>query len=419
MDKQENQSKWDELARELGAEIPPESDRPKPPGVEDAGPAAPAEPPKPRPVPPKRAADWESLSSELGLPPAPSASKPIAREAPPPTRQAPAISEAEAAPLPAPAQRQRDADAASRRPPRRSPPQQDTAREAADRGRDRQGDRRDDRRRGRRGGRRDSGERDDTSEERDATRPSPTAKESVPPPQARPEPPGPEPPSKPASGVSLWQKIFGSPAEQSAKLVNATADDEVDQGAGGRRGPQRPAEREMAELPPEDASAAMGVAPRDATEDGDGFDEQAPAERKRRRSRRRRGRGRKPEEAQDGRRGSARDQDSQLMETPGADDFDDDFVDLGGEELDDTGFDAAPSFDDEADEADAGESRGRAGGDAAPAKARSASHRSIPSWEDAIGMIVESNMQTRSQRRTSSQSGPRGRSRGGKRRRKP
>jgi hypothetical protein len=39
--------------------------------------------------------------------------------------------------------------------------------------------------------------------------------------------------------------------------------------------------------------------------------------------------------------------------------------------------------------------------------------RSIPSWDEAIGYIVDSNLQTRSQRRPSSQSGSqRGRSRG-------
>jgi hypothetical protein len=48
-------------------------------------------------------------------------------------------------------------------------------------------------------------------------------------------------------------------------------------------------------------------------------------------------------------------------------------------------------------------------------------HRSIPSWEDAIGMIVESNLQSRTERRQFSNSGRRGgssrggRSRGGRR----
>jgi hypothetical protein len=50
-------------------------------------------------------------------------------------------------------------------------------------------------------------------------------------------------------------------------------------------------------------------------------------------------------------------------------------------------------------------------------RSRSALQRSIPSWDEAIGFIVESNMQTRSQRRPSPHSGsrshsPRGRGRG-------
>jgi hypothetical protein len=54
-----------------------------------------------------------------------------------------------------------------------------------------------------------------------------------------------------------------------------------------------------------------------------------------------------------------------------------------------------------------------------------AGHKSIPSWDEAIGMIVETNLSTRTDRR---RSGPapsrgsgssRGRARGGRRRNKP
>jgi hypothetical protein len=104
------------------------------------------------------------------------------------------------------------------------------------------------------------------------------------------------------------------------------------------------------------------------------------------------------------------------METPGADDIDDDFHELGGFGDDELDADAKPESaggDDllEDDEASSSE--------AAPSRSRSAGHRSIPSWDEAIGMIVEANMQTRSQRRPSPHSGQRGRSRGGRRRRKP
>jgi hypothetical protein len=101
-----------------------------------------------------------------------------------------------------------------------------------------------------------------------------------------------------------------------------------------------------------------------------------------------------------------------MFETPGADDFDD----LGAEEVDldrdvesnrDSDFDADGSADDELDLAE-GESP----------KAKSAAHRSIPSWSEAIGMIVASNMASHSQRRTSGGNGgaSRGRPRGGRRR---
>ena len=52
-------------------------------------------------------------------------------------------------------------------------------------------------------------------------------------------------------------------------------------------------------------------------------------------------------------------------------------------------------------------------------RGRSAGHRGIPSWDEAIGMIVEANMLTRTQRRPSGNGSPRGRGRGGRRRRKP
>jgi hypothetical protein len=54
-------------------------------------------------------------------------------------------------------------------------------------------------------------------------------------------------------------------------------------------------------------------------------------------------------------------------------------------------------------------------------RGRSTLQRSIPSWEEAIGFIIDANMQGRSQRRPSSHPGgrsnsPRGRTRGRRRR---
>jgi hypothetical protein len=67
------------------------------------------------------------------------------------------------------------------------------------------------------------------------------------------------------------------------------------------------------------------------------------------------------------------------------------------------------------------------GEDAEMGGREAAGHKSIPSWEEAIGMIVEINLSTRSDRRRSSapsqsrgSGGSRGgRARGGRRRRKP
>jgi hypothetical protein len=61
---------------------------------------------------------------------------------------------------------------------------------------------------------------------------------------------------------------------------------------------------------------------------------------------------------------------------------------------------------DELDEASADAN----GEDTAGASRSRSLQRSIPSWDEAIGYIVESNMQSRSQRRQSSPAGPRGHS---------
>jgi hypothetical protein len=78
-------------------------------------------------------------------------------------------------------------------------------------------------------------------------------------------------------------------------------------------------------------------------------------------------------------------------------DDDEDGSDFGSGQLD--------TEDGDADTADIGGARG------------SAAQRASPSWDDAIGFIVDSNMQSRSQRRPAPRSGngPRGRSRGRRR----
>src|SRR6476646_10306499 len=83
MEKQEHKSKWDELAREIGAEVPPEIEQ-----REEAVAQRPATPEtsarESEPVhaaPPKKAAvDWNALAGELGLPPAPPEEKPAEKK---------------------------------------------------------------------------------------------------------------------------------------------------------------------------------------------------------------------------------------------------------------------------------------------------------------------------------------------------
>jgi ribonuclease E len=144
-------------------------------------------------------------------------------------------------------------------------------------------------------------------------------------------------------------------------------------------------------------------------------EEEEESDRSRRTRRRRGGRGRRPPERKEGGadRQQSRRRDPDLFETPGADDFDDLGEDVEtDDEIDsdlDSSIDASgPDGDDEAEGPD----------DSSTAKGRSPAHRSIPSWEDAIGMIVASNLQSHSQRRATSGNGhgPRGRARGGRRR---
>src|SRR5215218_6050051 len=75
MEKPEAKSKWDELVRELGAEIPPEVQE-REEAVAAAKPQAAAPPSRvqetatpPAPLPKRSATNWNSLVTDLGLPP--------------------------------------------------------------------------------------------------------------------------------------------------------------------------------------------------------------------------------------------------------------------------------------------------------------------------------------------------------------
>jgi hypothetical protein len=215
--------------------------------------------------------------------------------------------------------------------------------------------------------------------------------------------------------VSLWQKIFGTPAEspkpieisppiQEGEVQTFSWSDREE-----RRYPDKHDEIELDQGEPASAveegfggEHGLGTA---APEEGEAI-EQPAGERKRHRPRRRRGRGQRPDERSGNRRERGRGREGDLLETPGADDFED----LGADE------EAAEIHADDLGEEEEGVAEAA---DGERRRSKPAGHRSIPSWDEAIGMIVEVNMQSRSQRRPSGGLGPRGRSRGGRRRRKP
>lgn len=283
-------------------------------------------------------------------------------------------------------------------------------------------------------------------------------------------------------GVSLWHKIFGSPDQQAERIAEITSVEETsleiereiphqehyrgdrprddrprddDRGRRGRRReeavPERGADDDSERDSRSDEAAAAPFA--DTTEAGDSTDEPTdengePRKRRRRRGRGR-GRGRRPEgeaaageqpaertearsagtrelresrepreqreprEGRDsrGRSRSSRPRREEVRHAAPKDDFDDD----GLEEiiLDDVESD---EFDDRLLDGDADDAEDGTG------RTTPAGHKSIPSWDEAIGMIVDTNLATRTDRRRSSapqsrgQGSSRGRSRGGRRR---
>ena len=377
MENQENKSNWDDLARELGASVPPDAappERPaasKPPASADAQrsargkatPAGPAARPKPT------AKDWDSLATDLGLQP------PAAPRVNDPTTETKAT-------------RMSSDDTPSQ------------------------------------------SSRPDAPEERPApTKPAITGRKPSADVAAE------TPPPATGGGVSLWHKIFGSPEQQAERIVEVArpADADRDHEDSRRRedrptkpGGRPPDERlgPSAEEGVDDATQWRDSATESSREGAEEGREQRPPEEgdpsRRRGRRRRRGRGRKVEG------GAAADVDRASRGEPRAprqrparpaprphdiadseiefdDDDDDDFESLGADLDDDGGSDS-----DAEDETATGEA----------ARGVSPRHRSIPSWEEAIGLIVDVNMHSRSERRRTSpqksgRSGPsRGRSRG-------
>lgn len=371
MENEENKSKWDELARDLGAPAAEPPDRPaasQPPGSADAKRSArgPARPPA-RPKPSTK--DWDNLAADLGIQP------PAAPRAAAPT------TETEATPM-----------SAEESPPHSTAP--------------------------------DASEKLPAPTEPVVTRPEPTSDVAA---EAEQTARG--------GGVSLWHKIFGTPEQQAERIVEtgrpsdtARVHEEHRQREdrpsrrGGRAADTRPRPEPSAD-DVEDAAAwrepAAELSP-ESTEEGREQREQHPPEdqesKRRRGRRRRRGRGKK-------------------VDGPATADMDEESRDDGRAPrkrgrrpapLTDDATDAEFDFDDDLDATEPGEADDDDNGSgpddqtARGATARGASprHRNIPSWEEAIGLIVDVNMQSRSERRRtapqkSARSGSsRGRSRG-------
>jgi hypothetical protein len=415
MEKQELKSKWDELAREIGAEIPPETQQREEAISTTTDQDAPQQSRATqqstivRPPLPKRPAGWDSLAGEFGLP---------VVEPPLPTPEVPPPTPAQRPP--APVQRQPTRETPSRPPKRQRHEDREPSGERREpRGPRRRGPEKPREQRNREAAPDKRGPARERSADRADEFPSPE-----PPKAESPLPPAPvaapEQPAK-APALSLWHKIFGSPAEQTAKLVETSSDD---------IGPDEssPSRSESAfdvtsstirSLSGEDVAAAEFIGEdqrgddRSTAEDGT-----SPGQGRRGRPRRRRrgGRGRKPDE----RRGDGRQPHQRKQEPRGADEFDAEFDDLNDDLGDLTtegdAFQSEPLDSDvDADESEVDLGAGQAG------RSRSAAQRAIPTWDEAIGFIVDSNMQSRSQRRPPSRSdsrgnGPRGRSRGRRKR---
>lgn len=493
MENEEAKSKWDDLARELGADVASESSSPKAVSTERDEPSAAQNAATVRdlrekapPAPAKRpTTDWNALNTELGLEPPPAPEPP--KSEPPPrlaqttTRREETIRRDERSdskerlPREQEGRARRDEEQSTapdrRRSDRTRRPSSSREEEQGDeQGRTRGEGRPHERSRSSRP-QRDASHRDDARTRRASAETSEPATsrtrqeprrgrsrrhderdQGLTAPEQRPnhhveqraldeeaatrdEQPimsEPEPPKPPS--VSLWHKIFGLPAEQSAKLSGA-----AEQEAASRDETEStPSRKETSwsddthrEVFAADLASEADDLDRPAAHDefevanDRGFDapedrqvDDSDDQRKRRPRRRRRGgrkSGERHEESREDRKSPRRhDPARETADGPNtADDFDDEFAGSPTRATDS----ARPDFDLDDDELD----EDVHGTGSAPKK--SLSHRGIPSWNEAIGAIVDLNLQSRSQRRHSAQShghtsAPRGRARGGRRKKK-
>ena len=242
--------------------------------------------------------------------------------------------------------------------------------------------------------------------------------------------------------MSLWHRIFGSPEQQSKRISETTSSGEPVVGEPVHH--ERSAEFEQKrsseiyddDFPDEPSlpgeteveHGEFEVRDKERGDEREGADE-GEARRRRPRRRRRGGRGhRTDEQAQQPRRSSRpsrRPSGVSAQKRDEDDDFDDDdqdeLIDIESD-LEPVGDSQSPVFDE--DDSDLESDLEGAPSEAGDDKTVPASHRSIPTWEEALGVIIEANIQARGERRRSSHSSsrsgsPRGRPRGGRRRKKP
>ncbi len=443
MDNPENPSKWDDLARELGAEAPPEPViAPKSGYTSESKSEEPHRktepPPKLKPKPPA----WDHLAADLGIevpppPPAPAEPQtPVAESyrpiesshEPVRSREEESRRQDDRPPRRERSPRREGPSDASEKPPR--PPRPPRDQQHAER--PRRG-RRDSPRQQRGDGPRQREDRarresDDTRRREREDVPEPMPEEVVQLPIR--SDPVPEQETKPEKslGVSLWHKIFGSPGEQAERIAESTRIEDTKELTGLETSNEvietwhrESVEVEFTELGDAESSDAVEHGERTTGESGE------PRRRRRRRGRGR-GRGRhtegessdseqpreavgegddRPREPRDaghsrerrpsrerGSRSGRPRRESAHKQVDPKDDFDD-----GLEEI----------VLDDVNESDDMEVSGDGEGSAATGgRETSAGHRSIPSWNEAIGMIVDTNLATRTDRRRSTPSQSRG-----------
>lgn len=227
--------------------------------------------------------------------------------------------------------------------------------------------------------------------------------------------------------MSLWHRIFGLPEQQVKKITEGPASDEPADAEESRETVRSDSATTYRDEVVEESSYVEEVefdepGPRETSEEPASEEEGEPRRRRPRRRRRGRG-GRKSEEAGDREKRPSRDGERSAEVEPKSgprrhaapDDMD---LDDDEEEDLDSNFLDEDEADDESEVGEGEEKRD-------PGKTVPLSHRNIPTWEEAIGVIVDANSQTRSERKRSPHPPSRGgsarggRARGGRRKKKP